>query len=299
MSAASSTSAADVSGPGRSAPGAAAESARVIILEAGRTDTNYWRDLWTYRELFAILAWRDVSVRYKQTAIGFAWAIIRPLITMVVFTVVFGQLAKLPSVAGVPYPLLVFAGTLPWFLCSIILCYSSYILVGNSHLIGKVYFPRLIIPASAAIVALVDFAVSMVILAALYLWFGYAPGWQIILLPLFIVLGVAASAGPALLLAALNVKYRDFRFLVPFIVQIGLYISPVGFSSSVVPEAWRLWYSLNPMVGVIDGFRWCLLGGESAIYWPGLVLSVAISATLLAIGVAYFRKTERAFADVM
>lgn len=299
MNAASSTSAADVSGPGRGAPGAAAESARVIILEAGRTDTNYWRDLWTYRELFAILAWRDVSVRYKQTAIGFAWAIIRPLITMVVFTVVFGQLAKLPSVAGVPYPLLVFAGTLPWFLCASILGDASNSLVGNSHLIGKVYFPRLIIPASAAIVALVDFAVSMVILAALYLWFGYAPGWQIILLPLFIVLGVAASAGPALLLAALNVKYRDFRFLVPFIVQIGLYISPVGFSSSVVPEAWRLWYSLNPMVGVIDGFRWCLLGGDSAIYWPGLVLSVAISATLLAIGVAYFRKTERAFADVM
>jgi lipopolysaccharide transport system permease protein len=272
---------------------------RVLILEPGRAERNYWRDLWHYRELFAILAWRDVAVRYKQTVIGVAWAVLRPLLTMVVFTVIFGSLAGLPSDGTVPYPVLVFAGMLPWFLFASVLSEASVSLVGNSNLLSKVFFPRLIIPASAAVVALVDFAVNLAILAAIMAWCGAVPGWQIVLLPAFVALAVLASLGPALLLTALNVKYRDFRYVIPFVVQFGLYVSPVGFSSAVVPEAWRLWYSLNPVVGVIDGFRWCLLGGESRLYLPGLALSLGIVALFLWFGVAYFRRTERTFADLV
>ena len=260
------------------APAAAAAAApareRVTVLEPGRAELNYWRDLWRYRELFAILAWRDVSVRYKQTAIGVAWALIRPFLTMVVFTVIFGRLAGLPSDGAAPYPIMVFAGLLPWFLFSSALSEASGSLIGNASLIAKVYFPRLVVPIAAVVVALVDFAVNLAMLAALMLWFGFAPGWRIVLLPAFVVLAAAASLGPALWLTALNVKYRDFRYVVPFVVQFGLYASPVGFSSSVVPPAWRLYYSLNPMVGVIDGFRWCLLGGASACYAPGFAASL-------------------------
>lgn len=278
-------------------PDAARE--RVLVLERGRAERHYWRDLWNYRELFIILAWRDVAVRYKQTVIGVLWAIVRPLLTMVVFTIVFGRLAGLPSDGGAPYPILVTAGMLPWFLFSSILSDASNSLVGNATLVGKVYFPRLIIPSASAVVALIDFAINLVMLAVLMLWFGFAPTWRILFLPLFIALAVLASLGPALLLTALNVKYRDFRYVVPFIVQFGLYVSPVGFSSAVVPDQWRLLYSLNPMVGVIDGFRWCILGGDSALYVPGFLLSLCVVGLFLWLGVSYFRRTERTFADLI
>jgi len=271
----------------------------ILVLEPGRAERHYWRDLWAYRELFAILAWRDVAVRYKQTVIGALWAVIRPFLTMVVFTLVFGRLANLPSEGAAPYSIMVFAGMLPWFLFSTILSEASSSLVGNANLIGKVYFPRIIIPSSSAVVALVDFAVNLAMLFVLMLWYGFAPTWHIVLLPAFVALAVMASLGPALLITALNVKYRDFRFIIPFIVQFGLYVSPVGFSSAVVPSYLRFWYSLNPMVGVIDGFRWCLLGGESNLYLPGFLLSLGVVVMFLWAGVAYFRRTERSFADLI
>jgi lipopolysaccharide transport system permease protein len=274
-------------------------SERIIILEAGRAGRNYWRDLWHYRELFAILAWRDVAVRYKQTVIGIAWALIRPFFTMVVFSIIFGHIAKLPTDGSVPYPILVFAGILPWLLFSGVLSEASNSMIGNSNLISKVYFPRLIIPMATAVVAIVDFAVSFAMLILLMVWFGFLPNWQIIFLPAFAALAVVASIGPALWITALNVKYRDFRYIIPFMVQFGLYVSPVGFSSAVVPVEWRLIYSLNPIVGVIDGFRWCLLGGESPIYLPGFVLSLGIAAFFLWFGIRYFRATERTFADMV
>lgn len=269
-----------------------------LVIEAGRTEQQYWKDLWRYRELFYFLAWRDILVRYKQTAIGMAWALIRPFLTMVVFTVVFGNLAKLPS-EGVPYPILVFAGMLPWQFFSTALSECSNSLISNANLISKVYFPRLIVPISAVIVSFVDFMVSGIILLGLMAWYKYVPTWRILTLPLFVSIAFAASIGVGLWLAALNVEYRDFRYIVPFIVQFGLYISPVGFSSSIVPEQWRLLYSLNPMVSVIDGFRWAILGGESKLYLPGFTLSVGLVVLLLVSGIWYFRKTERTFADVI
>jgi lipopolysaccharide transport system permease protein len=271
----------------------------MLVLEAGSAERHYWRDLWHYRELFAILAWRDVAVRYKQTVIGVAWAVVRPFLTMVVFTVIFGKIAKLPADGGVPYPIMVFAGMLPWFLFSTILGEASNSLVGNANLIGKIYFPRIIIPTSSAVVALVDFAINLAMLGVLMFWFGFLPSWRLLLLPAFVLLAILASLGPALLITALNVKYRDFRHIIPFIVQFGLYVSPVGFSSSVVPDKWRFWYSLNPVVGVIDGFRWCILGGNSPIYWPGFALSLVVVAVFLWVGGAYFRRTERTFADLI
>lgn len=272
---------------------------RTIVLKAGSAERHYWADIWRYRELLAILAWRDVAVRYKQTVIGVAWAIVRPLLTTLIFTFVFGRLAKLPTDGSAPYPILVFAGMLPWFLFSSILGDASNSLVGNANLIGKVYFPRLIIPASAAMVALVDFSINLLLMFGMMLWFGFWPNWKIVLLPGFVLLAVLASLGPALFITALNVKYRDFRYIIPFIVQFGLYISPVGFSSAVVPERWRLFYSLNPVVGVIDGFRWCLLGGASPLYLPGFLLSLGVVAFFLWFGISYFRRTERSFADLL
>jgi lipopolysaccharide transport system permease protein len=272
---------------------------RVLVLKAGRAERHYWRDLWAYRELFAILAWRDVAVRYKQTVIGVTWAVIRPFLTMVVFTVVFGRIANLPSEASAPYPLMVFAGLLPWFLFSTILSEASSSLLGNANLIGKVYFPRIIIPTSSAVVALVDFGINLAMLFVLMIWYGFAPSWHIVLLPCFVALAMLASLGPALLITALNVKYRDFRYIIPFIIQFGLYVSPVGFSSAVVPAQWRFWYSLNPVVGVIDGFRWCLLGGESTLYARGFLLSLGVVAFFLWLGITYFRRTERSFADLI
>jgi lipopolysaccharide transport system permease protein len=273
-------------------------SKQEIVIEAGRTERQYWQDLWRYRELFYFLAWRDILVRYKQTAIGIAWALIRPFLTMIVFTVVFGQLAKLDT-GGTPYPILVFAGLLPWQFFSNALAECSSSLVGNSNLISKVYFPRLIVPASAVIVSFVDFMISGIILLGLMAYYVFIPDWRILTLPLFILIAFIASMGMGLWLAALTVEYRDFRFVVPFIVQLGLYVSPIGFSSSIVPEQWRLLYSLNPMVGVIDGFRWAILGGESKLYLPGFALSLSLVLLLFWSGIWYFRKVEKTFADVI
>ena len=270
-----------------------------IVLEAGRAERHYWRDIWHYRELFAILAWRDVSVRYKQTVIGVAWAIVRPFLTMVVFTVIFGRLAKLPSDGSAPYPIMVFAGMLPWFLFSTILSEASNSLVANTNLVGKVYFPRIIIPSATAVVALVDFGVNLAMLVVLMLWYGFMPGWRVLLLPVFVALAMFASLGPSLFITALNVKYRDFRYIIPFLVQFGLYVSPVGFSSAVVPEKWRFWYSLNPVVGAIDGFRWCLLGKNSPLNLTDFLSSLVMVAFFLWLGIAYFRRTERSFADLI
>jgi lipopolysaccharide transport system permease protein len=270
----------------------------VYVIEPGRSGFDYWRGLWSYRELFFFLAWRDILVTYKQTVIGIAWSVLRPLLTMVIFTVVFGKLAKLPS-DGVPYPVLVFAAMLPWYFFSRAVSEGSNSLIANANIISKVYFPRIIIPVSAVVVSLVDFLISFALLLVLMVWYQFIPDWRILLLPLFLILGIVASVGPILWLAALNVQYRDFRHIVPFLVQIGLFISPVGFSSSVVPEQWRLIYSLNPMVGVIDGFRWSILGGQASLYLPGLALSLATATLFLVSGIWYFRKTERSFADVI
>ena len=269
-----------------------------IIIEAGRTEKQYWQDIWKYRELFYFLAWRDILVRYKQTFIGIAWALIRPFLTMLVFTIVFGSIAKLPS-QGVPYPILVFSAMLPWQFFSNSLSECSNSLITNSNLISKIYFPRLIVPTSAVVVSFVDFLISGMILLGLMAWYNFVPSWRILTLPFFIAIALAASMGAGLWLASLNVKYRDFRYIVPFIVQFGLYISPVGFSSNIVPEKWRFLYSLNPMVGVIDGFRWAILGTSYTLYLPGFLLSLLIVAFFVITGIWYFRKTERTFADVI
>jgi len=270
-----------------------------LIIEPGRAERHYWRDLWQYRELFQVLAWRDISVRYKQTVIGAAWAVIRPFLTMVVFTVVFGKLAKLPSDGTAPYALMVFAGMLPWSFFSTALADASNSLISNANLISKVYFPRLIVPIAAVMVALVDLLVSFAILVGLMVWYRFMPGWQILMLPVFVVIAFLVSLGIGVWTTALNVKYRDFRYVIPFIMQLGLYVSPVGFSSSVIPEQWRFLYSMNPLVGVIDGFRWCLLGGESQLYLPGLSLSIVVTTFLLWIGIRRFRKMEKSFADLI
>jgi lipopolysaccharide transport system permease protein len=270
-----------------------------IIIEPGRSEKNYWSDLWHYRELFLILSWRDLSVRYRQTIIGILWALLRPFLTMIIFTFIFSKIAKLPSDGNAPYALMVFAAMLPWSLFSNALSESSNSLIGNANLISKVYFPRLIIPAATMITALVDFLISFVILIGMMIYYQFIPGWQMLLLPFFIILALLASLGPGLWITSLNVKYRDFRYIIPFVVQIGLYVSPVGFSSKIIPEQWRLLYSLNPMVGVIDGFRWCILGGNSPIYVPGFLLSIVIITFFLWLGVTRFRKTEKTFADII
>lgn len=271
----------------------------VIVIEPGRYERNYWIDLWRYRELFRVLAWRDLAVRYKQTAIGTAWAVIRPFLTMLVFTVIFGRIAKLPSDGTAPYALMVFAGMLPWTFFSTGLSEASNSLVNNANLISKVYFPRLIVPTATIVVAFVDFLITFLILILLMVWYQYLPGWRLLFLPVFTTLAFLASIGPALWMTALNVKYRDFRYVIPFIVQFGLYVSPVGFSSSVVPEKWRLIYSLNPMVGIIDGFRWCILSGQSALYIPGLAASAGVGVFFLWFGLRRFRSMEKSFADLI
>jgi len=269
-----------------------------LLIEPNRPALHYWRDVWMYRELFWFLVWRDILVRYKQTVIGITWSVIRPFVTMIVFSVVFGMLAKLPS-NGVPYPLLVFAAMLPWNFCSNALSESSVSLIGNANLLTKVYFPRIIVPVSSIIVSLIDFVISLVIMAVLMLWYGYLPDWRVVMLPLFLLLAFLPVAGAGLWLSALNVTYRDFRYVVPFLLQFGLYVSPVGFASSIVPEKWRLLYALNPMVGVIDGFRWALLSGAGELNWSGIALSTALSLTVVVTGLWYFRKTERVLADVI
>jgi len=269
-----------------------------VVVEPGRSILRYWSDLWRFRELMYFLAWRDILVRYKQTVIGIAWSVLRPFVTMIVFTIVFGKLAKLPS-HGLPYPVMVFAAMLPWqfFASSLTECSNS--LIENANMLTKVYFPRMLIPASCIAVSIVDFAISLVMLSGMMVWYQVTPSWRIMTIPLFFMLALLTSLGFGLWMAALNVKYRDFRYVVPFIVQFGLFISPIGFSSSIVPEEWRLLYSLNPMVGVIDGFRWALLGSSADISWTGLVLSIAVALLVGILGTGYFRKTEHYFADII
>ena len=269
-----------------------------LIVEAGHTERQYWRDLWRYRELFYFLAWRDLLIRYKQTVVGVGWSIIRPLLTLLVLTVVFGKLGKMPS-GGFPYPLLVFCGLLPWQFFSNAMAESGNSLVNNSNLISKVYFPRLVIVVSSVITSCVDFLISSVFLFGLMIWYRYVPPATIVFLPLFVLLAIAASLGIGMWISALMVQYRDFRFIVPFLVQFGLYISPVGFQSGVVPAKYRLLYALNPMVGVIDGFRWSLLGGSHSVNWSGLALSVVVVTVLFGSGIWYFRKVEQVFADII
>ncbi|OAJ71324.1 phosphate ABC transporter permease [Methylobacillus sp. MM3] len=274
------------------------ENQFTLVIEAGRADRHYWLDIWRYRDLFFFLVWRDILVRYKQTVIGIAWVVIRPILTMLVFTLVFGKLAKLPS-EGVPYSLMVFSGMLPWFFFSSALSESSNSMVTNSNLLSKIYFPRIIVPISAIIVCLVDFFLSFLVLVPFMFYYGLFPDWKVITIPFFLLLAIMASLGCGLWLSALNIKYRDFRFILPFIVQIGLYVSPVGFSSNIVPEKWRLLYSVNPMVGVIDGFRWALLGGNFKLYLPGLYASIVLTLIVFMTGLSYFRRTERTFADLL
>ncbi len=270
----------------------------VVVLEPGRTDKHYWKDVFQYRDLFWVLARRDVSVRYKQTVIGILWAVLRPLLTMLVFTLIFGKIAKLPS-EGVPYSLLVFTGMIPWFFFASSVTESSNSLVANSNLLSKVYFPRILVPLSSVLVAALDFAIGMALLAMMLLYFGFMPSWRLLTIPFFLAVAFSAASGIGLLFSALNVKYRDFQFIVPFVVQFGLYLSPVGVSSSVVPEKWQLAYALNPMVAVISGFRWALLGDAFLIRWDALLVSILVAVILLGSGIWFFRRLERGIADVI
>lgn len=268
-----------------------------LIIEAGRAERNYWRDLWRFRELLYFLAYRDILVRYKQTALGVAWALIRPALTMAVF-VAFRRMTKITP-SDVPDVLLVYAALLPWQFFSTALTESSNSLIGNANLISKVYFPRLLVPAGAVVTSMVDFAITVGMLAVLMVWYGFAPGWQILALPALVALTFGLSMGTGLLLAALNVEYRDFRYIVPFVVQFGLFVSPIAIETSKVPAKWRLILSLNPMTGIIDAFRWSILRGKTALDPMSLYLSVAVTSLLLALGIWYFRRTERSFADVI
>jgi lipopolysaccharide transport system permease protein len=276
-----------------------AEATAEIVIRAGRPATIDWRELWAYRELLWILSLRDLLVRYKQTAIGVAWAILRPLLTLLVFTAVFSLIAKLPSDGDAPYALLVFSGLLPWFFFSGAVAGAAGSLVESERMITKVYFPRLVVPLSAVVVAFADFLVASLLLAGLFVWYGFLPDTRAFAVPLFALLALVAALGPGLLFGALNVRFRDVRLVIPFLIQVGLYASPVGYSSALIPEPWRLLYSLNPMVGVIDGFRWSLLAGRAALYLPGFFVSLTVSVLLLVVGVRHFRSTERSFADVI
>jgi lipopolysaccharide transport system permease protein len=269
-----------------------------LIIDSGHPSAIYWKEIWRYRGLLYFLAWRDIIVRYKQTVIGFAWAILPPVVTAFAFTVIFNKFAHLSS-SRTPYPILVLAGTLPWALFSNALSQGGNSVVSNSHLITKVYFPRFIIPLSAIVVSLVDFFLSCTVLLGVMAWYRYLPDWRIITLPLFLLLALLTSLAFGIWLAALNVRYRDIRYVIPFMIQVGIYISPVGFSSAIVPPAWRWLYSLNPMVGVIDGFRWALLRGDGQFYLPSLCLSLCWVTLLLVTGVAYFRRVEALFTDVI
>lgn len=268
-----------------------------LIIEPGRAERQYWADLWRYRELFQVLAWRDISVRYKQTVIGAAWALLRPVLAMVVFTIVFGAIARLPSEPDVPYALMVFAGLLPWSFFSTAFSDAANSMIGNANLVSKIYFPRLIVPASAVMTGFVDFLIGMALLAVLLVWYRFVPSWHLVVLPFFVALVVLLSVGLGAWVATLNVRYRDFRFIVPVALQLALYVSPVGFTSAVVPAQWRLLYSLNPLAGIIDGFRWCIFGGAGGLYLPGVVLSIAVTALLLWFGLRQFRKLEKSIAD--
>ncbi len=274
---------------------------RELVIESGRVERNYWQDLWRFRELFYILSWRDLRVRYKQTVIGFAWAIIRPLLTMVIFTVVFGYLARFKAAVGAPYPIVVLAGMVPWQFISTAFAEASGSLIGNSNLLTKVYFPRIIIPVSSIIVSLTDAAISLGLLLLMMAGFRFAPHPQILLLPVFSLLAFCLACGAGLFATALNVKYRDFRYLIPFVVQIGTYVAPVGYSSAVIAQRYsdraRFWYSINPVVGVVDGFRWCITG--EPLYGPALLMSLGGAILSLWLGIRFFRRTEKSFADII
>lgn len=274
-------------------------SQQQLVIEAGRFERHYWRDLWRYRELLFFLAWRDVKVRYKQTLIGFVWVVLRPLLTMAVLTLVFSRIAGLGMDTTVPYALLVFAGLLPWQFFAAAFADSGNSLVGSAQMISKVYFPRIIVPLSSVLASVVDFLVTLLLLIPLMAWFGHWPGWQVLLLPVFLGVGLLVTMGAGIGLAALNVNYRDVRYAIPFVVQFGLYLSPVGFSASEVPETWRWLYDLNPMVGVIEGFRWSLLGGDYAASASALGNSLVLGSAMLLLSIRYFRRTERTFADVI
>lgn len=268
-----------------------------IIITPNKSLGDSWHELWGYRDLFYFLAWRDFKVRYKQTAIGAMWAIIRPLLTMVVFSIIFGNIGKFPTEGSAPYPIMVFSAMLPWYFFASTLSESANAVINNSAMISKVYFPRIIAPTAPLLVNLVDFVISFLILLGMMVWYQFTPSMNILLLPIFLLLAAITALGLGYLISALNVKYRDFRYVIPFLVQIGLYISPVGFSSQVIPEQWRLLYSINPMVGVIDGFRWMIIGNQTGISWHQFWLSTAVSLVLLLIGYRYFMHTERQFAD--
>ena len=269
-----------------------------IVIEPRKKLKHYWKELWLYRELFFFLSWKELLVQYKQSIIGIAWAVIQPVMTMIVFTLIFGRVAKLPS-DGVPYPILVYSATLPWQFFASSLQNSSNSVVQNANLITKIYFPRLIIPSSSIITSLVNFAISFIVLIILMVVYKYYPTWNMFALPLFLFVLIFFTLGSSFLIGSLNVKYRDFRIVIPFIIRLGLYISPVGFSSNLIPDKWRFLYSLNPLVGVVDGFRWCILGKDSMIYLPGLACSVGMAILAFIAGLWYFRKTERTFADVI
>ena len=268
---------------------------KTLVIEANRTGMLYLRDFWNYRELFFTLAWRDIIVRYKQTIVGILWTFLRPVATMLVFTVVFGKIAKLPSDAGVPYVLMVFAGMLPWQFISGTITTGSDALVGNQALISKVYFPRMIVPTARIIMALVELLINSVIFALMFAWFRQVPSWHIVFLPLFLLMAVLLALGVTYFISSLNVKYRDFQFVVPFIVQFGLYISPIGFSSAVVPEKWRLLYACNPVVGIVDGVRWCLF--NSPLMVESVISAAVVSVLFFLFGIWFFRKMESEFAD--
>ncbi|MCU0550368.1 MAG: ABC transporter permease [Leptolyngbya sp. Prado105] len=270
-----------------------------LVIAAGRTEKQYWRDLWQYRELFYFLSWRDILVRYKQTAIGIAWALIRPFLTMIVFTVLFSNLANLPTQGETPYPILVLAALLPWQFFAASLGQTSNSLVSNANLISKVYFPRLLVPASAIAVNFVDFLVSGLLLLALMIGYRYVPTWRILTLPFFVLMAAMAAFGLGVWFAAIYVRFRDVAQVIPFLIQLGQYVSPVGYSAEIIPGRWRLVYSLNPMVGVIDGFRWAILKGEQSFYVPGFVLALAVVVLLVGLGIRYFRAAERTFADII
>lgn len=270
----------------------------MVRLQAGGSAQSYWSDVFRYRELFAVLAGRDITVRYKQTVIGILWAVLRPLLTMMVFTFVFGRIANLPS-EGAPYPLLVFCGMVPWFFFASSISESSGSLVANANLLSKVYFPRILIPISSILVAAVDFIIAMILLIAIMIFFEFLPSWRLLTLPIFLIIALGAAIGLGLCFSALNIRYRDFQFIVPFLLQLGIYVSPIGFSSSVVPEQWRLVYALNPMVGVIEGFRWAVLGDAFELRWDMLAVSGGVAAVLLCAGVLFFRRFERGIADVI
>lgn len=274
------------------------KSTQTIVIEAGRASREYWPDIWRQRELLFFLVWRDLLVRYKQTMVGVAWVLLKPALTLAIFSVVFGKWAALPS-GGLPYPLVVFAGMLPWFFFATAVSDCSNSIIGNSSIVGKIYFPRLLIPLSSLLVSLVDYAVSCSLIVVLVIWTGYYPDWRIATLPLLTIWVAGLSFGLGIWGAALNVRYRDLRFIIPFLLQLGIYISPVAYSAVVVPERFKLLYSMNPMVGIIDSFRWAILGGAFDVYLPGVIISAFFTLVLVVTGVIYFRSVEKMFVDYL